>query len=219
MTCLTECSSTSWWLQGGMTSGLELKQLLRLTTVWRSRVFLWCLNSPWCISPVGTATGTSPGEPCWPCWPAPPALRSARSSRAAPPPPSPPSSSCSCRYARLHTSTSGNVGPTLPSCCFFGIVLILVWFAYLLWTCQPRSTSAGGSTGSGCVSPCWSDSSCLGGRCTPCFSECCAGRSPESDKWNGKVFLLSLKSLWFFIKGFFFQLCSWQQCPLRLAHD
>lgn len=87
---------------------------------------------------------------------------------------------------------------------FLWIARALVYLSDLLWTCQPQSTSAGGSTGSGCVSLYWSDSSCLGGRCTPCFSECCAGRSPGGDKYFGKCFFHSLESLGFSIKRFIF---------------
>lgn len=49
---------------------------------------------------------------------------------------------------------------------------------HLPWTCRPRSTSAACSTDNGCVWPCWSDSFCLGGKCTPCSSGYCDGRNP-----------------------------------------
>lgn len=52
------------------------------------------------------------------------------------------------------------------------------WGTHLPWTCRPRSTSAACSTDNGCVWPCWSDSFCLGGKCTPCSSGYCDGRNP-----------------------------------------
>lgn len=69
---------------------------------------------------------------------------------------------------------------------------------HLPWTCQPRSTSAGGSTGSGCVWPCWSGSSCRGGRCTPCSSECCDGRNPTTHIQKRKKVSWRLDQTWWF---------------------
>lgn len=67
---------------------------------------------------------------------------------------------------------------------------------HLPWTCQPRSTSAVGSTGSGCVWPCWSGSSCRGGRCTPCSSEYCDGRNPTTHIQDRKQVSWRLDQTW-----------------------
>lgn len=70
---------------------------------------------------------------------------------------------------------------------------------YTPWTFPQRSTSAAGSTDSGSWWSCWWCSFCLGGRCTPCFSARCGGRSPAevTGEWRGHtVLMIKVTRVW-----------------------